>query len=68
MAANRKGFDCSLFPAHNPCEFKIWGEGEEVLESAVEHAADFHGYRDTPALRDQLRSMLRDDRRPRKAA
>jgi hypothetical protein len=25
----------------------------------VEHAVEFHGYRDTPSLRKRLRSMLR---------
>jgi predicted small metal-binding protein len=68
MAGVRKGFDCRLFPADIPCEFDVWGDEEQVLEIAVEHAAESHGFRDTPALREQLRSMMRVDRRALEAA
>jgi len=59
----RKVLDCRWFPADIPCEFAISGEEEEVLDLAVRHAVDSHGYRDTPALREQLRLMLRDERK-----
>jgi len=59
MATNRKIVDCRLFPADIPCQFAVSGDEEEILKVAVEHAREFHGYRDTPALRDQLRFMLR---------
>jgi hypothetical protein len=36
---------------------------EELLEIAVQYAVDAHGHRDTPALREELRSMLRQQRR-----
>jgi predicted small metal-binding protein len=68
MAGIRKGFGCRLFPADIPCEFDVWEDDEEVLEIAVEHAGEFHGLRDTPALREDLRSMMRVDRRGLKAA
>jgi predicted small metal-binding protein len=61
MATNRKKLDCRWFPADIPCEFAVSGSEEEVLDSAVEHAVDSHGYRNTPALREQLRAMLRDE-------
>jgi len=32
-----------------------------VLDIAVQHAVRSHGHVDTPALREQLRSMLRDE-------
>jgi len=67
MATNRKIMDCRWFPADIPCEFAVSGDEEEVLNVAVEHAVESHGYRDTPALREQLRSMLRDESK-RKAA
>lgn len=62
MVANRKVMDCRWFPADIPCEFAVSGSEEEVLNLAVEHAVESHGYRDTPALREQLRLMLRDER------
>ncbi len=61
MTASRKVMDCRWFPAYIPCEFATSGDEEEVLNLAVQHAVDSHGYRDTPALREQLRSMLRDE-------
>ena len=65
MAKNCKVLDCRWFPADIPCEFAISGNEEEVLNIAVQHSVDSHGYRDTPALREQLRALLRDDRRKR---
>jgi predicted small metal-binding protein len=59
MATNRKVMDCRWFPADIPCEFAVSGSEEEVLSLAVEHAVESHGYRNTPELREQLRSMLR---------
>jgi predicted small metal-binding protein len=61
MTANRKVFDCRSFPAYIQCEFDISGDEQDVLNHAVQHAVDSHGYRDTPALREQLRSMLREE-------
>lgn len=63
MVTNRKIMDCRWFPADIPCEFAVSGNEEEVLDLAVQHAVDSHGYRDTPALREQLRAMLRDESR-----
>ena len=65
MAENCKVLDCRWFPADIPCEFAISGNEEEVLNIAVRHSVDSHGYRDTPELREQLRALLRDDRRKR---
>ena len=59
MAIRRKVIDCYLYPAGIPCEFAVWGDEEEIFKLAVEHAVEFHGYRDTPSLRERLRSMLR---------
>jgi predicted small metal-binding protein len=68
MATNRKIMDCRWFPADIPCEFAVAGSEEEVLDRSVEHAVESHGYRDTPALREQLRAMLRDESRKQKKA
>jgi predicted small metal-binding protein len=61
MATNRIAIDCRWFPADIPCEFAISGDEEQVLNLAVQHAVESHGYRDTPALREQLRSILRNE-------
>jgi predicted small metal-binding protein len=60
MAAQRKSIDCRDYPSENNCSLKISGTEEEVLDAAVQHAASVHGHQNTPELRDQIRSMLRD--------
>ena len=67
MATTRKVIDCRWFPAEKPCDIAISGSEEEVLDIAVEHACNSHGHRNTPELREQLRSMLRDEDRTRAA-
>ncbi len=67
MADNRERKDYRLFLAEEPCDIAILGE-EELLNIAVQHAVHDHGWRDTPALREELRSMLREERRKLKAA
>ena len=61
MAGTRKVIDCRRFPAEEPCSIAISGTEEEVLELAVLHVAAVHGHKDTPELRQQLRSLLRDE-------
>jgi predicted small metal-binding protein len=60
MAAQRKSIDCRDYPSEQNCSLKISGTEEEVLDAAVHHAASVHGHQNTPELRDQMRSMLRD--------
>jgi hypothetical protein len=36
---------------------------EELLDMAVQYAVQAHGHRNTPALREELRAMLREERR-----
>jgi hypothetical protein len=61
MAGTRKIIDCRWFPTEKPCDIAISGNEEEVLNIAVQHAVQSHGHHDTPELRNQLRSMLRDE-------
>jgi hypothetical protein len=61
MATNRKVIDCRWFPSENACDIAISGSEEDVLNIAVQHAVQSHGHHDTPELREQLRSMLRDE-------
>ena len=57
----RKIADCRDFPSESNCTLAISGEEEEVVRAAAVHAADVHGHRDTPELRQQIRGMLKDD-------
>jgi predicted small metal-binding protein len=61
----RKIADCREFPSESKCSLTIAGEENEVVRAAAMHAADVHGHKDTPELREQLRKMLKDDRAER---
>lgn len=63
MATERKIIDCRWFPTEKPCDIAVSGNEDEVLNIAVEHAVQAHGHQNTPELREQLRSLLRDERR-----
>jgi predicted small metal-binding protein len=67
MATQRKVIDCRWFPTDNPCDIAISGNEEEVLNIAVQHAVQSHGYTESPELRQQLRSMLRNESEVRAA-
>jgi len=54
MAGQRKSIDCRDYPSEKNCSLKISGTEEEVLEAAVLHE-------NTPELREQIKSMLKDD-------
>ncbi|WP_328538461.1 DUF1059 domain-containing protein [Streptomyces sp. NBC_00344] len=57
----RKIADCRDFPSETDCTLAISGEEDEVVRAASEHAASVHGHQDSPELRQQVRSMLKDD-------
>jgi predicted small metal-binding protein len=57
----RKTIDCRNFPSEKNCTLAISGTEEEVLETAVYHAVTVHGHAAAPELREQLRSMLKDE-------
>jgi predicted small metal-binding protein len=61
MAAQRKSIDCRDYPSEKNCSLKISGTEEEVLDAAVQHAVSAHGHENTPELRDQIKSMLKDE-------
>jgi hypothetical protein len=66
MANNLERIDCRVFLAEEPCDIAILGE-EELLNIAVQHAVRDYGLPDTPALREKLRPMLREERTKLKA-
>lgn len=67
MEKKRKVIDCRWFPTEKPCDVAISGNEEDVLNIAIEHAVRSHGHKNTPELREQLRSMLRDERKEQAA-
>ena len=65
----RKFIDCREFPSEMNCSIAIGADSEgELLEAAVQHAVKVHGHQDTPELRDQLRSAIKDGIPPEKAS
>lgn len=60
-AKRRVSADCRLYPSEKNCSLYIAGTEEEVLEVALQHAIKSHGHKDTPDLRKQLRSLLKDE-------
>jgi len=61
MAAQRKSIDCRDYPSAKNCSLKISGTEEKVLDAAVQHAVSAHGHQNPSALRDQIKSMLKDE-------
>jgi predicted small metal-binding protein len=56
----RKSVDCRDYPSENNCSLRISGSEQEVVDAAAQHAVRSHGHEDSPELREQLRSMLKD--------
>ncbi|HTE71981.1 MAG TPA: DUF1059 domain-containing protein [Actinomycetes bacterium] len=56
----RTMIDCRQMPSDLNCTLTIAGEADDVLDAATLHAADKHGHRNTPELREQLRGSLVD--------
>jgi predicted small metal-binding protein len=60
-AMGRKFIDCRQFPSEMNCTVAICADSEaELLEAAVQHAVAVHQHQDTPELRDQIRSLIKD--------
>jgi hypothetical protein len=56
----RKIVDCRNYPSEKNCSVAISGTEEEVLRLAVRHAVQEHGHEDTPELRQQIKTLLKD--------
>lgn len=58
----RKFIDCREYPSETKCTVAISADSErELLEVAVQHAVTIHGHRDTPELRETLKSMFKEE-------
>jgi len=57
----RKMIDCREFPSESKCTIAIAADTEEeLMDSAVYHAVRKHGHQDTPELRAQIRSGIKE--------
>lgn len=56
----RKVIDCRLHPSERGCTLSIEGTQDEVLEAATQHAITAHGHTNTPELREQIKSIMKD--------
>jgi predicted small metal-binding protein len=61
MAGQRKSIDCRDYPSEKNCSLRMSGTEGEVLDAAVQHAVLAHGHENSPDLRDQIKSMLKDE-------
>jgi predicted small metal-binding protein len=59
--SKRKSIDCRNYPSDKNCSLKLSGTESEVLDAAVQHAVSTHGHKNSPELREQIKSMLKDD-------
>lgn len=58
--ATRKTIDCRDYPSEKNCSLRISGTEEEVLDAATQHAIRVHGHQDSPELREEIRSLLKE--------
>jgi hypothetical protein len=56
----RKAIDCRDYPSEKNCSLRISGTEEEVLDVATQHAIRAHGHQDSPELREEIRSLLKE--------
>jgi len=62
---SRKFIDCREYPSDINCTIALSADSaDELLEAAVQHAVTVHGFKDTPELRSDLRSMFKDGTPP----
>lgn len=59
--SNRKSIDCRNYPSEKNCSLKMSGTEQEVLDAAVQHAVSAHGHANSPELRGEIKSMLKDE-------
>jgi hypothetical protein len=58
---SRKIIDCRNFPSEKNCTIAISGTEDEVLDLAVLHAVTVHGHKESARLREEIRTMLKDE-------
>jgi predicted small metal-binding protein len=57
----RKYIDCRLFPSDTKCSIAISADTvDEVVDAAAQHAVAVHKHEDSPQLRQQIRSSVKE--------
>jgi hypothetical protein len=58
---SRKYIDCREMPSDSKCSVAISADTtEELVEVAAQHAVAVHHHADSPELRGQLRTLIKD--------
>lgn len=57
----RKTIDCRDFPSETGCTLTMSGTESELLQAAAEHAVSVHLHVDSPELRKQLLTMMKEE-------
>jgi len=61
----RRFIDCREHPSENNCTVAISADDDrELLEAAVQHAVSVHGHKDSPQLRQQIGSLIKQGTPP----
>jgi predicted small metal-binding protein len=56
----RKYIDCREYPSEKNCTVMISADSEdELVEAAVQHAIAVHGEKDSPELRNEIRTLIK---------
>jgi predicted small metal-binding protein len=57
----RKYIDCRQFPTDSKCSVTISADTvDEVVDAAAQHAVAVHKHQDSPQLRQQIRSSVKE--------
>ena len=61
----RRFIDCREMPSEMNCSLAISADTDaELLEAAVQHAVSVHGHKDSPDLRNQIKTAIKDGTPP----
>jgi predicted small metal-binding protein len=61
----RQYVDCREYPSEMNCSVAISADNtSELIDAAVQHAVAVHGHADTPELREQVQSLIREGTPP----
>jgi predicted small metal-binding protein len=64
----RQYVDCREFPSEMNCTVALSADTErELIDAAVQHAVAVHGHTDTPELRQQIGSLIKQGTPPLEA-
>jgi hypothetical protein len=53
--------DCREMPSETNCDLAMSGSEQHLVEAAAMHAVTAHQHEDTPELREEIRSSLKEE-------